>query len=165
MKTFLAKFKISTALDAGKPIPDHIPETKANDVRQFAKNASALDRALKQSVPQPETSPSLHNSIMQAVRQAERPQANFSFNVLRWLPATSLAALLLLIVWWTLQSPRSTANPELNSQALAMAADALEMGNQISTMPSVAMNPVSDELDRLNQDLTRTADFLLASIP
>ena len=40
------------------------------------------------------------------------------------------------------------------------------MGDQmVRTMPSAVVAPLSDELERLNRDLDKTAKFLLASLP
>ena len=52
------------------------------------------------------------------------------------------------------------------SQSLAAAQSALEMGGQMArAMPAAMVSPLTDELNRVNRDLTNTANFLLASLP
>ena len=126
---------------------------------------TALDRALKQTVPRPETPPSLHRSIMQAVRAANRPApAPRELAVLRWLPVPALAVLVLLAVWWVARGP--VKPPVHDTQSLAAATTALDLGGQMAqAVPSAVVTPLSNELERLNRDLNNTAQFLLASLP
>jgi hypothetical protein len=125
----------------------------------------ALDRALKETAPKVEAPASLHRSIMQAVRAADRPAAAQSQpTLLRWLPAPVLAVMLVLAAVWALRSPVRT--PGQNAKSLAAAGTALQLGDQmVRTMPAAMVAPLSDELDRLNRDLDKTAQFLLASLP
>jgi len=99
------------------------------------------------------------------VRAANRPAAApRQPSVLRWVPVPVFAVMLVLVAVWVLQSPVRT--PVQNAQPLAAAASALQLGDQmVRTMPTVVVAPLSDELERLNRDLDKTAQFLLASLP
>ena len=102
---------------------------------------------------------------MQAVREAERPEAApAGLAFLRWVAAPVVAALALAAVWLALRGP--VAPPAQGTQSLAAATTALEMSGQLAqTVPSAVVAPLSDELARLNRDLDNTAQFILASLP
>ena len=167
MKTWISRLRISLALDA-----DEQPSTRwrrwpraSAELRALEEEMVALDRALKETAPKVEAPASLHGSIMQAVRAAERPATPARQpTVLRWLPAPAMALMLILVVLWVMHRPART--PAQDAQTLATATSALHFGNEmVQTMPSAMVAPLSDELDRLNQDLDKTAQFLLASLP
>ena len=167
MKLWLTKARISAALDAGKKPSAWLRQrvSGSDELRGFEQEMTALDRALKQSVPRPETPPSLHRSIMQAVQATERPAATRpELTVLRWLPAPALAVFVLLAVWL---APRRPVPPLVQDmQSLSAATTALDIGGQMArAVPSAVVAPLSDELERLNRDLNNTAQFLLASLP
>jgi hypothetical protein len=126
---------------------------------------AALDAALKGSAPRVDAPESLHRSIMQAVRAANRrAEAPRHSNVLRWLPAPVLAAILLLGLVWAMHS--RVQKPVQNAPTLVAAATAVHLGDDmVRAMPAAVVAPLSNELDRLNRDLDNTARFLLASFP
>ena len=102
MKSWLAKFKISAALDGGQPLTPSLRHRlqKSADLRAFAAHVDALDRALKQNAPAAEPPAFLHASIMRAVELSGRPTSHRPF-ALRWLPAAAFAiAILLAAAWW-----------------------------------------------------------------
>ena len=52
------------------------------------------------------------------------------------------------------------------SSSLAAASSALDLGGKlVREMPDAALSPLSDEMQRLNRDLTNAQKFLLASLP
>jgi hypothetical protein len=81
MKAWFAKMRISAALDSGRrPTARSQGKTTVSDeLSGFEKEMAELDRALKQTVPKPHAPPSLHSSIMRAVRAVERPGAGARF--------------------------------------------------------------------------------------
>jgi hypothetical protein len=168
MKAWFAKLKISAALDNGQgPAADETPKKSVSAERRgFEQDMAALDRALKQTVPKPDTPPSLHSSIMRAVRVAERPAAETGreLTLLRWLPASVVAVLVVMVAWYVARGPARL--PMQDAQSLAVATTALEMGGQVAqAVPSAVVTPLSDELEKVNRDLNSTAQFLLASLP
>jgi hypothetical protein len=167
MKSWIARLRISAALDADQPPAAWSRHSTSSSVEGCGPEQEmiALDRALRETAPRAEAPASLHHSIMQAVRSASRPApAQRQPTVLRWLPAPVFAALVFAVALWALHSPVPTPVPE--AQPLAAATTALQLGNQVvQTMPSAVVSPLSDELDRLNRDLDKTAQFLLASLP
>jgi hypothetical protein len=124
--------------------------------------SSALDQALRSSVPQPEPPSDLHASIMRSVRGAGRlalpaPKAS----IVRWLPAPAFAALVCALWAWHVVSVQAPAR-----SALARASTALAASGEIARMvPTTALAPLTEEWQRLNQDLNNTAEFLLAALP
>jgi hypothetical protein len=167
MKSWITRLRTSAALDADQPPAARLrrwPDASA-ELCGIEEEMVALDRALKETAPRAEAPASLHGSIMQVVRAANRPAAvPRQPNVLRWVPVPVFAAMVLLLVLWVLQSPVRT--PVRNAQPLAAATSALKLGDQmVRSMPSAMVAPLSDELDRLNRDLDKTAQFLLASLP
>jgi hypothetical protein len=127
---------------------------------------TALDCAMKQTAPRPQAPPSLHGAIMRAVRVDERPVTvvRRELTFLPWFSASAAAVLALLVVWFAAHGPARP--PGRDVQSLAAAMTALEMGGQVArAVPSSVVNPLADELARVNQDLDNTAQFLLASLP
>jgi hypothetical protein len=167
MNSWLTKFRLSAALEAGRTLAEPLRKKMngSDDLRRFGRDLQALDEALQQAPPAPEVSSSFHNSIMRAVR-ATTPQPKPS--VLRWFPAPALAALAVLLVWTALRQPAPapvrTSGP--NTQPLVAATTVLEMGDLMArTVPAAALSPLSEEWERVNRDMDNTAQFLLASLP
>jgi hypothetical protein len=167
MKSWFAKLRISAALDAGHKLSASLRRNidSSEQLLGAEQELKALDRALKQAPPRPQAPPGLHRSIMQAVRVAERTQAEpRGLAVLRWVAAPLVAAVVLVVIWQGLRGP--VASPSEGTQSLAAATTALEMGGQLAqAAPSAVVAPLSDELARLNRDLDNTAQFILASLP
>lgn len=168
MKAWLAKLRISAALDTGQrpAAKEQRSRSVSAELRGFEQDMTALDRELKQSVPKRQAPRSLHGSIMRAVRAAERPAAESGreLTFLRWLPWSVVAVLVVMVVWYAAPGPARL--PTRDAQSLAVATTALEMGGQVArAVPSAVVSPLADELARVNQDLNSTAQFLLASLP
>ena len=167
MKIWFAKKGLSAALDSGKAPSRWLQRNVANspELRDFEQDLMSLDRALREPAPKPAVPASLHGSIMQAVRAADRPpRSERQLPRLRWAPMPVFAAVVALLAWWVVNRPAPPTAPD--PQSLAGAATALEMSSQLArAMPSAVISPLSVELDRLNQDLDNTAQFLLASLP
>lgn len=167
MKAWFARMRIAVALKAGPRPSGSLRGTSSGSEQpgDLDREMTVLDRALKETAPRLEVPPSLHHSIMQAVRATERPAAaprGWSF--VKWLPAPALVALALWVAWPTQRTP--VRPPASNPQSLAAATAALEMGGQMAqAMPSAVVAPLAAELARLNRDLNNTAQFLLASLP
>jgi hypothetical protein len=138
----------------------------SDELSGFEKEMAELDRALKQTVPKPHAPPSLHSSIMRAVRAVERPGAGArgELTFLRWLPVPVVAALALMVVWHAARGP--VRLPAQHTKQLSVATTALQVGGEMArAMPSAVVNPLADELKNINRDLDNTAQFLLASLP
>jgi hypothetical protein len=162
MKTWLTKFRISAAQDSGHLLPPSVHRAidRSPDLREFAQAAAALDEALKQTKPTVEPPPSLHSDIMRAIR-AKRPAVERQ-RPLHWAWAPATAVLLLLCLW---QFRRPTPAPDSQPWSAPLAIT-METGQRFATtMPATAASPLTDEWQRLNQDLTHATDFLLASLP
>jgi hypothetical protein len=138
---------------------------------KFGNSDEALKSALRDSAPRPEFPPDLHDSIMNAVH-ATRAESNSvsvsemfqSFLRSRWIPVTGCAGLVLLAVWLTIHN-RPAATPQ-SPQPLSEISDAFATSQElVDSLPSVAVGPLSDELDKVNRDLDRTAEFLIATLP
>jgi hypothetical protein len=168
MKAWFAELRISAALDSGR-MPATWSQRKtdvSDELRGFEQEMTALDRALRQTAPKPHAPPSLHGSIMRAVQAAERPVANARGGLafLRWLPVPVVAVLALMVVWLAGRGP--VRPPVQDTQSLAVATTAFQVGGQMArALPSAVVNPLADELNKINLDLNNTAQFLLASLP
>ena len=170
MTSWLIKFRISAALDASAPSSARFRRKIANsaEARDFESETTALGRALKKPSPAAPMPPTLHSSIMKAVRASGRPDpARPRQAALHWLPAPALAASVLLGVWWTINRSGTLSPPNGGSQpTLAAAPTVVEAGDQMTrALPSAVIAPMTDELDRMSRDLDSTAQFLLASVP
>jgi len=178
MKSWLAKFKISAALDSGQPLP---PSTRNRIARspellKFERDAAALARLLRQAPPRPAVPDSFHTVIMQSVRAAALSAAPEAAPVFGWakpasfvrrLSAPAFALVLLALIGWLVWSRQSVLSPSSpESRVLAGAPSALELSGAVTrTVPEAVFSPLAEEWNRLNRDLDRTAEFLLASLP
>ena len=167
MKSWLAKMKLSAALDAGpKPSPSRRPgSNRSDELRRFEQELTTLDATLRGTAPRAQAPASLHHSIMRAVQTAKQPAAALApLAFLRWMAVPAGAALVLLLAWHGLRAPANKPAPA--TQSLTTAAAALEAGGQIALIvPSAVVAPLSDELQRPNRDLDNAAQYLLASLP
>ena len=159
MKSWLTKFRISAALDAGKPLPD-LPNIAADpELERFARRTEALGRALRNVPP---AAPSQHESIMRAVRAAARREPPRRALAPSWLAAAAaIAALAVICLWPGIHRPALPVGP-----SLGQAVQVLEMSEQMPhTMPKMVMAPLSDEWARLDRNVQDTTQVLLASFP
>lgn len=163
MRTWLAKFRISTALDAGEPRRGKLPcgKSASAEINRSEASMHSLGRRLKAAQPTPPVPTALHASVMRAVRAAaesqERQRAPWT---VRWLPAPALALLVVLGLWWSLS--RSPQEPP----SLAAAATALAQSHEIAQKaPDAVLAPLAQEMNNLNRDLQNAVEFLAASVP
>ena len=162
MRTWLAKFRISAALDRARARGRNTCSgtSECEEVNRFAASVQSLDRQLR-GAELPPAPTGLHASVMRAVRvagQSHEPRAASS--MLWWLPASAVALIAALVLW----QPGSRRSAE--SDTLAVATAALEQSQELSQKaPSVALGPLSEEMNLLNQDLRNTIEFLMASVP
>jgi hypothetical protein len=158
MKSWFAKFRISNALNTGT-LPSRRSKLAAStELRRYADAQAALDDALKRTAPKPAPLPGLHASIMRAVRAANQEPAPREAGIgWRWLTPAAITAVAMLGVFLILRRPNPADIPPI--------VRALENGQGLAqSIPSVT-TPLSDEFARLNTDLSRTEQFLLAKFP
>lgn len=174
MKIWLTKLRISNTLDGDKPLPPSIQRALATspELRHFAENVASLDKALKNTRPAPAAPAGLHAAILRAVCSAETTGvAETSGWEKFWQRLVPVSALGLLILLGVLGVGRFFRTPPVvpssaSSPSLALAGSTLETGDElVRTAPSAAFSPLSDEMRRLNRDLTSAQNYLLASLP
>jgi negative regulator of sigma E activity len=167
MKNWLKQFRIAGALESRRPLPTALQQSIARDetLRQFAEETVAIGDTLRRSKPVLKTPAGLHSSIMNAVRsEAEEPRQAQIIPWLRWLAAPAATALVLAGVWLLIRPERGPESAPPTS--LAAATTALELPHTIARdVPAQVLAPLSDEMDRVNRDLDRTREFLIASLP
>ena len=165
MKSWLAKFRISNAIDAGKPLPARLRRKLERDpeLRAFAETTARIERGLRQS-PEPELPPCAHDAIMRAIKAAQpQPRATAPFQ-LKWLPVAGCAALMMIGVWW-LARPAPRPAPHIASlEPTTSGTPALGLP-MAQDLPAAVLSPLNDEWRRLNLDWDNTARFLLANLP
>lgn len=109
---------------------------------------------------------------MRAVRAAnlERPTRLSAIVLLQRLarigliPLTGLTTVIVLGFWLALHNgpAKNSSTPRSMPDISTAFTRSQEM---VKALPSVAVGPLSDELDKVNRDLDRTTDFLLAAVP
>ncbi len=138
---------------------------------EFRNADEALESALRDSAPRSEFPPELHDSIMNAVHTAHRAESTQVSDIgmlqrfiKSWVPVAGFAGLVLLGVLLSIHNhPVATIQ---NPQPLAEMSKAFATTREfVDSLPSVAVGPLSDELDKVNRDLDRTAEFLIATLP
>jgi hypothetical protein len=138
---------------------------------KFGNSDEALDSALRDSAPECEFPSELHDSVMRAVKAGHRVEGTQisgfgrfqGFMKIRWLPITGFAGLVLLGALLTIHNrPAALQNPPPLTEISRAFATSQEL---VDSLPSVAVGRLSDELEKVNRDLDRTAEFLLATLP
>jgi hypothetical protein len=126
------------------------------------KKNAILDEALRGSVPASEMPPALHASIMDAVRLAGPPAPPMrKQSIARWLLAPAVALLVCAVWAWHFGS-----RPAAPHIAFERAGSALATSREMArAVPGAALAPLTQEWQRLNQDLDNTTQFLLAALP
>jgi hypothetical protein len=182
MKTFLARFKISSALNSGTALSVFWRKQVARspELQRFETSALELDRLLQQRsrLPQAGLPPSLHVSIMRAVREdtavqdepsrlRERPAAALA---LGWSGAAAMALLVIMGGWKLLQSPSHTSRPvpppvQLVAVTVPLPAVAPLAEQVTSNGAALLVLPVKRQMESLSRDAQDVARFLLASLP
>jgi len=136
---------------------------------KFGNPDEVLETALRSAPPRAEFPPELHDSIMDAVHaiRAERPSAS-GIEIFRrlikvsWIPVTGFAG---LVVLGALLTIHNRPTPTIKSP-FSEISDAFATSQKlVDSLPAVAVGPLSDELDKVNRDLDRTAEFLIATLP
>ncbi|HVM46637.1 MAG TPA: hypothetical protein VMU04_01350 [Candidatus Acidoferrum sp.] len=124
-------------------------------------NDAPLHHALSRSLPEPTTPTTLHGSIMNAVRSAGQPApAPRKPPLALWL-AGPIAAVLFGAIWaWHLASRPA---PQVALDRIGAALGTSE--EIVSAAPDSTLAPLTLEWQRLNQDLTNGAQFVLAALP
>jgi len=141
---------------------------RSPELRQFADQVLAVDRALANPVPAaaPEH---LHAGIMRAVRSAgPAPESGWNLWRARLLPAAALALLLVPAVFETARSSRPPVRAVMPDKgaSLELASATLEDGGDwVRAAPQAVLEPLTTEMRGLDQDLTKARDFLLAAVP
>ena len=161
MYSWLTKFRISTALDAGKPLPDSLRKKIAADpeLERFVKQTEALGHSRPALPP---SDPSMHDTIMRAVRASTRRERPQRAPVLSWLTASVALVALALVGALLVRLHGGLPGRQMMDQADLV----LEMSETMPTnVPSLVMAPLSDEWTRVNHDVRGTAQILLASLP
>jgi hypothetical protein len=127
-----------------------------------------LEEALATARPRFEAPADLRDDIMRRVRAAakqtpcERP--DHWLRNLRWLFIPAAAALVVLALISSRGRPGNLPGPE--SASLRTAAQALPLDGTIpGEVTAAVVGPLQEELRRLDGDLKRTAEYLLASVP
>ena|SRR5689334_20716441 len=138
---------------------------------KFTNSHEGLETVLRES-PKTAIPCTLHNSIMRAVYAADRDHrvlvsgfARFwRFLQIRWIPVSGFAGIILVGLLLTFQNRSETRNR--SSQAVTQISAAFSASQEVvDALPSVTVGPLADEVDKMNQDLDRTAEFLLATLP
>ena len=162
MKTWVAKFRISVAIDSGRPLPHWLRRrlSGSEELRSFARQMSELDSALQMGRPARAPIP-LHGSIMRAVRRVEYPRSPVPrrVNWVRWLPVPAVAVVALCAAWWLWY-------PQSSNRALPSFSQAFDAAETITeTLPAQLVDPLDQEWQLVNLDVEDTTRFLLASLP
>lgn len=163
MKTWLAKFRISTTLDS-----DQISRKRSatvgtgnQEVGRFAASLQTLDRRLKSECPIAVVPADLHSTIMRAVgRAAARERRAIGPWLMRWLPASGVALVAATGLWWHFSQPVKEV-PVVAPMALVV-----EPRATVPQLTSAAMlAPLSQEMESLKRDFQGAVRFLAASVP
>lgn len=139
---------------------------------KYTNSDEALEMLLRESPPQTAIPGTLHDSIMRAINATKKEErisdsgfARFwRFLQVRWMPVSGLAGIILLGLLLAFHNRSETGN--WNSQAITQISAAISASQEaVDALPSVTVGPLSDELEKVNQDVERTAKFLLATLP
>ncbi len=163
MISWLTKYRISSALDANRPLSTKLQRKieRSLEARGFFESATVLGQKLKRP-PAVAGISDLHGSIMHSVRAAaHRAQHVHRGLRLTWLPIPLAAAALALGVWALIPPPAAPRDKVLDN-----APAALRAGQEFAfQLPTVVTAPLYQEFEQLDTDIRETARFLMASLP
>lgn len=171
MKTWLTKFRISNALDEPRKLPPLVEHdiARSAELKGFANGVMALDEELKNTKPVQAAPESLHAAILFAMRSAEaNAKRGQTENWPKLIPVSALGAVIVmgLLAGRVVSHSPIQAAGDNGAPSLALASSTLETGGKlVQTMPGAVLSPLSDEMARLNRDLTNAQNYLLASVP
>jgi hypothetical protein len=131
-----------------------------------------MDEVLRSTERKTRIPLSLHSSIMHAVRKADRHSESKGHHqrtgLVDWLPLP-IGAAAAIVLGWILIRHQATPIPSSSGsgpQSITLAFSPFEFRDEVvKSVPSVVFAPLTNELQLINKDLERTADFLLASLP
>jgi len=178
MKKLLIKFKVSRSLDTGAPLSSLWRRwiSGSPELEQFSQAARDLDEQLKQraDAPEPAAPPSLHSSIMRAVRasrisgrQAAEDQAGLgSSPALRWGLATALLLLAGTGTWLAFDHWGPPGGQGVRHMDVTALPAVGPLAEQITTNGLAMLTlPMAEQMEDLSRNVRETAQFLLASLP
>lgn len=167
MKTWLAKFRVSTTLDSDQISRERSATvgTENQEVGRFAASLQTLDRRLKSECPIVVVPAELHTTIMRAVdRVAARERRAVGPCLMRWVPASGVALVAVIGLWWHFSEPMKEVQP-----TAPMAAAIELVVEPLATVPQLAsaamLAPLSQEMESLKRDFQGAVRFLAASVP
>ncbi len=170
MKNWFTKIRISAALDSGKQLSARLRLriAQSDELRKFEEQMVSLDGALRSTRSRNDAPPWLHGWVMGSVRKNAIPKQAPRWSVRVAWASGAVAALALALLCWTIYSSREPQlqRQEADAGSFEAASSALRLGNDMAQIaPTAMVAPLSNELDQLNKDLNKTAEFLLASLP
>jgi hypothetical protein len=171
MNSFLAEFRIASAMEAGRPLPPRLQDRldHAPDLQRFQRDLAAVEQALKSQTVAGQAPMELHQSILQAVRDragAEEPRHRTWLRPALGWGLAAASALILGVLFWPNRVDQRRATEESSGRALLAADAALAAGGTVTRdLPAQAIAPLAEEMQRLNRDVRHTVDFLLANVP
>lgn len=161
MKLWLTKLRISSALDAGRPLAESLRRKIAADpeLAEFVQRTDTLASRLRR--PQ-STVPDLHDGIMRAVRASVPPPSPRRRFSPAWLAAPiGIAAVFVLGLLMGRPHPAPPAKMSFNAP-LAI----LDMSETIpATVPPAMMAPLTSEWAKVNHDVQSTRDIVASTFP
>ncbi|HRT55707.1 MAG TPA: hypothetical protein P5038_03670 [Candidatus Paceibacterota bacterium] len=168
MKNLLRQFRISSALDAGTPLPPSVQAAvnRCKELREFQASLTTLDRELRETPPPIAPLPaSAHHAILRAIKHqagSSRAPAAAAWRW-RWAVASAVAVpLVVLAAWWLVRELAPPARPPAMASADPALTVPAPMPDQMST---ALLGPLAREWHGVRADVTQTVEFLLASIP
>jgi hypothetical protein len=127
-----------------------------------------LEKALIAGRPKPEAPAGMREGIMRQLRNAGRKpvqaRRGSRFNVLRLVPVPALAAVLLFALYFSNLQPGEI--PGTEAASLRVASRMLRSEEPMTgEFTSAMVGPLNEEMMRVDADLKRMAEYLLASVP
>jgi hypothetical protein len=121
-----------------------------------------VDQSFKNQFPQSDPPPSLHASIMNAIKtDVHVVEQKHHFPALRRFALAACVIAIAFGIWFSLNRPAPR-----QPGSLAGVTDALDFRVEIyDSISEVQVSSLSQELERLNKDLDNATQTLLAALP
>ena len=175
MKCLYYQWKISRALDDGKPLPvDHIAQCAA--CGEFYRKSLSLGTYLRQDAMSPETVHSPHADNPMRIIPLYTSPAHRVLRRVGLAAACSLVAACLLAAILLFQSHRHVniakkeepqPSPQQNSQIKPSQPTntSLAMADPVRMLTDLASAPIRHELDNASHDAKNAGEFLISCLP
>jgi hypothetical protein len=160
--SLLTQLKVWFGLDHGKA--SLVNDREKLESKEFRHQATELDRLLKAAPPPFQAPEGLHEHIMARVRASSRPAPAVGSRSWQWGFGAATTMVIIVAIGWVAHTQLDERDSLSNPVTVAPSLSSADFVPAVQ-LASTVLAPLTEEMDRVNQDVVGVADRLLASFP